>query len=129
VDPAALHAFYERYIGRCNAHDFEGLGEFVARDVGNTPGGLAGYVDGLRAVVAAFPDYRWTVEEVVAEEGRIAARLTGRGTHLGPFRGVPPTGRVVETQELAMYRVADGRIAAVWGDLGSTVRDALVSGG
>ena len=34
--------------------------------------------------------------------------------HRGTFRGVPPTGRPVTTQEFAMYRVENGRIAEVW---------------
>ncbi|WP_432570148.1 ester cyclase [Kineococcus sp. SYSU DK005] len=47
----------------------------------------------------------------------IAARLTGRGTHTGPFSGIAPTGRRLSTQELVIYRVADGKIVHCWGDL------------
>ena len=46
----------------------------------------------------------------------------------GTFHGIAATGRAIRTQELVIYRVADGRIAECWGDLGSTVRDELVSG-
>jgi len=129
VDRAATRAFYEEYIGVCNAHRFDELGRFVRDDVGGTPPGLAAYADGLRAVVHAFPDYRWEVLHLVADGDLMAAHLVATGTHLGAFRGVAPTGRVLRTQELAMYRLVDGRIGEVWGDLGSTVRDALVSGG
>ncbi len=65
---------------------------------------------------------------MVVEGTSLAARLTGAGTHRGEFRGVAPTGRTVRTQELVMYELADGRIVRCWGDLGTTVRDALVSG-
>lgn len=123
-----MRDLYERYIARCNEHRFDGLGEFVAEDVNGPGEGLGAYVAGLEAVVAAFPDYRWAVERTVVEDDRIAVRLTGAGTHLGPFRGMAATGRRIVTQELAMYRVEHGRIAEVQGDLGSTVRDAIVSG-
>jgi predicted ester cyclase len=41
---------------------------------------------------------------------------------------MPATGRVIRTQELVIYRTADGKIVECWGDLGSTVRDELTSG-
>jgi Domain of unknown function (DUF4177)/SnoaL-like polyketide cyclase len=82
----------------------------------------------LRAVVEAFPDYRWDLQRLLVDGDWLAARLYGVGTHIAPFRGIAAPGRVIHTQELVIYRVADGRIAECWGDLGSTVRDELVSG-
>jgi predicted ester cyclase len=66
-------------------------------------------------VIHGFPDYRWEVRTLLVDGDRIAARLDDTGTHLGPYRGIPPTGRAVRTHELAVYRVADGRIAEVSG--------------
>jgi predicted ester cyclase len=42
---------------------------------------------------SAFPNWYSTLEELIAEEDRVAERWTGRGTHQGEFLGVPPTGR------------------------------------
>ncbi|WP_448626013.1 ester cyclase [Geodermatophilus sp. URMC 64] len=61
-----------------------------------------------------FPDWVETVEDVVAEGDRVVVRLVGRGTHLGEFQGIPPTGRRVEAQGIGMGRIADGRIAEAW---------------
>lgn len=129
MDRAELEAFYRRYIARCNAHRFDELGEFVAADVNGPAEGLQRYVDGLWDVVRAFPDYRWDPQEVLVDGERLAVRLRAGGTHRGAFRGVEPTGRRVSTQELVMYHVEGGRITRCWGDLGTTVRDELVSGG
>jgi predicted ester cyclase len=41
---------------------------------------------------------------------------------------VAATWRVIRTQELMMYRMADGKIIDCWGDLDSTVRAELTSG-
>lgn len=123
-----LRGFYANYIRRCNVHRVDDLGEFVAETVTGSAQGLDEYRDGLRDVISAFPDYHWTVEHLIVEGDTIAVRLTGTGTHLGSFRGIEPTGRVIRTQELAIYRIEGGRITACWGDLGSTVRDELVSG-
>jgi predicted ester cyclase len=47
---------------------------------------------------ATLPGWQWTLDDLVAEDDRVVARLTVRGTHLGseiPFlRGIaPPDGR------------------------------------
>ena len=129
VERADVIALYERYLARCNEHRFEQLGEFVSEQVsGSGPvDGLAAYIDGVKAVCTAFPDYHWELQELVVEEDMIAARLIGQGTHTGSFSGIAPTGRKVSTQELVMYRIADGKIVHCWGDLFPVVRDALMA--
>ena len=129
VERADVVALYERYLTRCNEHRFDELGEFVSEQVsGSGPvDGLAAYIDGVKAVCTAFPDYRWELQELVVEEDTIAARLIGQGTHTGPFSGIAPTGRKVSTQELVIYRIADGKIVQCWGDLFPVVRDALMA--
>ena len=120
---------YERYLTRCNEHRVDELGEFVSEQVsGSGPvDGLSGYVEGVKAVCTAFPDYHWELQELVVEQDTIAARLIGRGTHTGPFSGIAPTGRTISTQELVIYRIADGKIVQCWGDLSPVVRVALRS--
>jgi steroid delta-isomerase-like uncharacterized protein len=111
-----LAAFYRRYNDCCNEHRFEDLGEFVARDVmvDGAARGLDSYAEGLRAVVRAFPDYRWELRHLVVEAPWIAAHFADTGTHRGRFLDVPATGRSVSTQEFAFYRIEAGRIAEVW---------------
>jgi predicted ester cyclase len=129
VERADVAALYERYLTRCNEHRVDQLGEFVSEQVsGSGPvDGLAAYIDGVKAVCTAFPDYHWELQELVVEGNTIAARLIGQGTHTGPFSGIAPTGRKVSTQELVIYRIADGKIVQCWGDLFPVVRDALMA--
>ncbi len=63
----------------------------------------------------AFPDMRVTVEDMIAEGDRVAARVTMRGTHLGEFMGVAPTGKPVEVRAIDMFRIANGKIVEHWG--------------
>jgi len=109
-------ALYRQCIDRCNAHDFDGLGEFVTEDVraNEESLGLERYIQGLADVAAAFPDYHWRLDHLLAEGDWICARFTDSGTHRGTFLGVAPTGRSVSTFELAVYRLVDGKIAEVW---------------
>lgn len=112
-----LESFYRRYNAACNDHAFDRLGEFVAPDVvvDGRPRGLAGYVDGLREVVRAFPDYRWEIRRLLIDGDWIAAHFLDTGTHRGPALGVAASGRPVRTQEFAFYRIEAGTIAEVWG--------------
>jgi steroid delta-isomerase-like uncharacterized protein len=63
----------------------------------------------------AFPDFRITVEDMLAHGDRVAVRLRQTGTHRGEFRGIPPSGKRVDTTALAILRFAGGRIAEAWG--------------
>ena len=72
---------------------------------------------------AAFPDLRFTIEDMVAEGDRVVFRATLRGTHQGPFRGVAPTNRAVAIGVLDVVRVEAGVIAEHWG--GPDLLDAL----
>src|SRR5919199_3150068 len=42
--------------------------------------------------LAAFPDLRFDVEQVIAEADTVATRCTMRGTHTGAWMNVAPTG-------------------------------------
>jgi steroid delta-isomerase-like uncharacterized protein len=56
-----------------------------------------------------FPDIQWTVEEMIAEDDKVAARFTMRGTHQGSFFGVPPTGKTIAVQAMNFYRLSGGQ--------------------
>jgi predicted ester cyclase len=129
LERADLAALYQRYLTRCNEHRFDQLGEFVSEQVGGSGAvdGLAGYINRLKDVGTAFPDYRWELQDLLVEENTIAARLIGGGTHSGAFGGIAATGRRIRTQELVIYRFADGKIVQCWGDLFPVVRDALTA--
>jgi predicted ester cyclase len=63
---------------------------------------------------AASPDWRETVEAVVAEGDLVVVRVTGSGTHEGAFQGIPPTHRRVSATGVGIGRIADGRIGETW---------------
>jgi len=52
--------------------------------------GLKAFVTGLRA---AFPDFKYTVEDEMTEGDQVVQRLTASGTHQGEFLGWPPRAR------------------------------------
>jgi predicted ester cyclase len=84
-----------------------------SRPPGVAPGapGVRQQFDGLRA---AFPDFRATILDQVAEGDKVVTRKVFTGTHDGPFDGLEPTGRQVEINVIDIVRVADGRIVEHW---------------
>ncbi|KWX68590.1 ester cyclase [Mycobacterium sp. NAZ190054] len=63
----------------------------------------------------AFPDLHVEVEDVIAQGDKVVCRNTVTGTHLGEYRGLPPTGKSVAYSEIFIFRFAGGRIAEIWG--------------
>jgi predicted ester cyclase len=62
----------------------------------------------------AFPDWRATIEHMIAENNIVVAFLNGSGTHRGKFHEVPPTNKPVNIRSADLYRVEDGVITGHW---------------
>ena len=60
----------------------------------------------------AFPDIRYHLDDVVAEDERVAVRWHWTGTHTGPFRTFAPTGKTVSSTGAGVFRLKDGKIVA-----------------
>jgi steroid delta-isomerase-like uncharacterized protein len=75
---------------------------------------LPGFQNKLRSIFRSFPDLTVEVHDVIAESDRVAVRLTMRGTQLGVFQGIAPTGRKICSSAMNTYRIADNRIVEEW---------------
>lgn len=67
-----------------------------------------------KTLTGAFPDLRIDIDDLIAEGDKVVARMTFHGTHRGPFRGIPATGRQVSFTAIRVYRLADGKIVESW---------------
>ena len=86
---------------------------------GQAPG-INGFVAALRSFRVAFPDLHATATHYIAEGDKVVGRFEVRGTHQGDFMGLAPTGRPIHYEEIAIVRLAGGRIIEHW-----AVADAL----
>ena len=68
--------------------------------------------------LAAFPDLKVDIEIEIAEGDMVGGRLRQRGTHTGPMVSptgtIPATGKPVNFTEVAMMRIADGKVTKSW---------------
>lgn len=74
--------------------------------------------DGLEQFVAAFPDIRTQVDELVIDEAarRMAIRWSAIGTNRGAFLGMEPSNRPIPMTGIEIIEVRDGRIVKRWGE-------------
>ena len=68
----------------------------------------------------AFPDLHFTIEELIADEERVAVRVMFSGTHKGVFQGFPPTDRSFVQSQMHLVRFVKGKVVEHW-----AVRDDL----
>jgi predicted ester cyclase len=119
VDHAAtMRITYERI----NAGDIAGFGDLVADDFVEHQGGPGlpaakeGTLEFFRILLAAFPDMRMNVEDLIAGGDKTVARVKVTGTHKGEFMGVPPTGTRVDVQLIDIMRFnSAGLVCEHWG--------------
>jgi steroid delta-isomerase-like uncharacterized protein len=136
--PEELKETYRRIIDAISRGDADCFDELLAPDIvdhnpipGQGPG-RKGMRQWMTAVRTAMPDLRATVEDVIAEGDRVAARVTWEGTHRGEFLGVPPTGEALSFSAFHHVRFSDQGAAEWWGvadllraleQMGATVSD------
>jgi steroid delta-isomerase-like uncharacterized protein len=116
-------ALIRRYIEAIDSNDssdWSVLDEFIAEDVvvhnPQLPG-LSPDREGIKQAAEAFRQAtpgRHEISLQVAEGDLVVSLIVGRGTHEGELLGIPATGKDVETEGIAIHRVADGKIAEYW---------------
>lgn len=103
-----------------NEGNLDSIEEYLAEDfVEHSPlpqaaNSRAEYIEEAKAYQTAIPDVTYTVEDVVAEGDKVGTRVTVEGTHEGELLGVEPTGKSVEFDGMAIFRIEDGKISDLW---------------
>ena len=58
----------------------------------------------------AFPDIRFTVEDLIAEGESVTARWSCHGTHKGELNGIAPTGKQFTISGISVARFTNGKM-------------------
>jgi steroid delta-isomerase-like uncharacterized protein len=66
----------------------------------------------LRKLFTAFPDLNFEVTYKIARGDNVAEQWFIRGTHLGTFMGIPPTGRPVEIPGMSMAELREAKFVS-----------------
>ena len=118
-----------------NRHEFDATLEtfdhpryelIATGDVYDGPDEVMAYFDESRT---AFPDQRNELLELYHADDAVIVEAMLYGTHLGPLRGLPPTGRSYETRFCAMFLFEEDRLVCerVYFDPGGVMRQLGVA--
>lgn len=113
-------AIIRRAFEAWNAGDLDLFEELWAADyVHHDPAepevrSLEDYKRYVAYVHSSYPGMGFTVEDMLAEGDKVAARYTWRATDTVGRPDRPPTGRQMTMTGISMYRLASGQIAEMW---------------
>src|SRR5215216_3442745 len=119
VNKATVRRFLEEAFGQGKLEVVDEVldPDFVCHDPNSETGEIRG-ADTVKGEVGyfhnAFPDFRWTVEDQVAEGDKVTTRYTLSGTHEGEFFGVPASGRRGEVSGINIDRFEGGKLVEEW---------------
>jgi steroid delta-isomerase-like uncharacterized protein len=75
---------------------------------------LAGYKERVRVSRAPFPDQCFSIQDLLADGGKVCMTWNWRATHVGDIPGFPATGNVIRMSGATVYYVEDGRFTGHW---------------
>lgn len=68
----------------------------------------------IRRVAGGLSDATMKIHDVIAEDDRVAVRLTSHAVQVGQFMGLKPSGRAYTIDEIHIFRLRDGRVCEHW---------------
>jgi predicted ester cyclase len=108
-----VRRYYEE-VG--NTGNIDRIEEFISEDYTEVFNGIKHQVgiEGAKAhiigVRQTYPDLHITIERQIAEDEWVVSCITARGTHLGTWLGMKPTGKKVTITGVNVDRVVEGLI-------------------
>jgi predicted ester cyclase len=74
--------------------------------------------DGLKQMIAlgwqGFPDFHLTIEDMIAENDKVVARMRTTGTNTGEFMGIQPTNKSIDSYQISIVRIEGGKVKERW---------------
>jgi steroid delta-isomerase-like uncharacterized protein len=97
--------------------DLQSVDELCADDfIGHTWGNAdkAGLKAAMARVGKGLADAHFQIDDMIAEDDRVAVRVTASARQVGEFMGMPASGRSYQIGEIHIFRVRDGKVAEHW---------------
>ena len=79
----------------------------IAAEIFAQPEGVERFVSQF---LLSFPDLQHTIEEVIAEDDRVAVRFSAHGAHTGQWLHFAPTGKAIHYTGITLTRIAGDKI-------------------
>lgn len=118
-----LKALTRRYFEECNKGKAAALAvidEIYATDfiwhrgTGEVTYSLKDYKQSQSELYDSFPDIHFTLDDMVVEGDKVAARWTLTGTHKGERWGIPATNKKLTMWAISIERIIGGKSVESW---------------
>jgi steroid delta-isomerase-like uncharacterized protein len=95
--------------------------DFMEREL--LPPGIPQGREGVKVLTtmfrSAFPDFKATIEDIIAEGDKVVIRMTWSGTQKGEFMGIPASGKRISIGVIDIIRITNGKVVEHWGQMDS----------
>lgn len=82
--------------------------------LGPEKSGPEGFIEYMRLIHAALSEYTCTIQDIIEQGNRAAARLRFSGLHRGTLFGVAATGRPIAWSGAAFFSTDGRQITSLW---------------
>lgn len=90
--------------------------DFVDHSTPEQVPGPAGVKDFFQRIHHSFPDIHVTIDDLIAEDARVAIRTTWHGTYMAHYTNNEPTGKPVQGTLMQIFHMENGRIKEEWNE-------------
>jgi steroid delta-isomerase-like uncharacterized protein len=102
--------------GNADAVDKLATHDFTPHSWGSVSPGAENLKLAVKRVSAGLAGVTMKIEDMIAEDDKVALRLTAHATHQGDFMGLPATGKSYTISETHIFHMRDGKVAEHWRD-------------
>ncbi|HEU0295952.1 MAG TPA: ester cyclase [Anaerolineales bacterium] len=94
----------------------EQLAPDIAIHLPGMPGPLnrGALIQMMNVMFSGLTQRQHVFEDQIAEDDKVATRLTLHAVHTGEFHGMPATGKQIAVPQTAIHRIRNGKIMEVW---------------
>jgi steroid delta-isomerase-like uncharacterized protein len=116
---ATAHQFIEEVLNQGNMSRINDLlaPDFVEHE--EMPPGVPRDREGVTLLMtmlrSAFPDFKATIDDMIAEGDKVVVRMTWTGAQQGEFMGMPPSGKPMSIGVIDIFRMGKGKLVEHWG--------------
>ena len=111
-----IRRFVEEVFVRLNTGAVDELvaDDFVSHDWPSDLDSKAALKAATQRLGRALADISFAIDDLIAEDDRVVARVTSRARPVDEFMGMPPSGRSYEIGEIHIFRLRDGKLVEHW---------------
>ena len=117
---AKTRAMVMRAYDTFNSYDFDKISDYIdvnyvehSPDPGQKPG-LDGLIQMFVDMKKAFPDFKFTVNDMVVNRDKVAVLFTFTGTNSGDMMGMKATNKQVNVQGIDYLLLKDNKCTEHW---------------